>query len=50
MSNENENVKAKPPKISGKTASRLIKYIFKDYKKQFIFVCFCIILSAVTGV
>lgn len=46
----NENVKAKPPKISGKTASRLIKYIFKDYKKQFIFVCFCIILSAVTGV
>lgn len=46
----NENVKARPPKISGKTASRLIKYIFKDYKKQFIFVCFCIILSAVTGV
>lgn len=46
----NKNVKTKPPKISGKTASRLIKYIFKDYKKQFIFVCFCIILSAVTGV
>ncbi len=46
----NKNIKTKPPKISGKTASRLIKYIFKDYKKQFIFVCFCIILSAVTGV
>lgn len=43
---------ARPPmaKISGETVKRLIKYIFKDYKKHFIFVCFCIILSAVTGV
>ena len=47
MNNEKNN---KPPKIKGETISRLIKYIFKDYKKQFTVVCLCIIVSAITGV
>lgn len=47
MNNEKNN---KPPKIKGETISRLIKYIFNDYKKQFVVVCFCIIVSAITSV
>ncbi len=47
MNNEKNN---KPPKIKGETISRLIKYIFNDYKKQFVVVCFCIIISAITSV
>ena len=46
----NNNQKNNPPKIKGETISRLVKYIFADYKKQFIFVCLCIIISAITSV
>lgn len=37
-------------KINGKTVKRLINYIFKDYKKRFLLVFLCIIVSAISGV
>ena len=40
----------KRPKADGKTLKRIIKYITKNYKKQFIFVIICIILSSIAGV
>lgn len=44
------NNKSPKTKINGKTVKRLINYIFKDYKKRFLLVCLCIILSAISGV
>ena len=36
--------------INFKTFKRLMKYITKNYKKQFIFVIICIIISAIANV
>lgn len=44
------NNKSPKTKINGKTVKRLTNYIFKDYKKRFLLVCLCIIVSAISGV
>ena len=36
--------------IDKSVVKRLLTYIFKDYKKQFVLVIFCIIVSSVTSV
>jgi len=38
------------PKADGKTMKRILGYIKRKYKKQFIFVIICIILSSIAGV
>ncbi len=40
----------KKPKADGKTMKRILGYIKRNYKKQFIFVIICIILSSIAGV
>ena len=40
----------KKPKKDGKTMKRILGYIKRNYKKQFIFVIICIILSSIAGV
>lgn len=37
-------------KDSGKTLKRLLSYIMRNYKKQFIFVLVCIVFSAIANV
>lgn len=36
--------------IDKKTVKRLLRYVFKDYKKEFILVMLCIIVSSITSV
>jgi len=40
----------KEPKNDGKTMKRILGYIKRKYKKQFVFVIICIILSSIAGV
>lgn len=54
QSNAEKNQKlvrrSRGPKSAGKTIKRLMNYVMDKYKARFIFVLFCILISAVAGV